>query len=99
MCSPSWKGCEVVAGSFGGAAISSATRVVLSFMAWLAVARMTGFGTTDGFASRAVVVVVVLRFNSSLQCSPWSQDRLQLWSGKLPQEEKQMKPEDNTRND
>ena len=32
------------------------------------------------------------RINSSLQCSPWSQDRLQqLWSGKLPQEEKQNK--------
>ena len=33
--------------------------------------------------------------NSWLQCSPCSQDRLQqLWSGRLPQEEKQIKTED-----
>ena len=38
------------------------------------------------------LVVVVLTINSSLQCSPWSQDRLQqLWRGRLPQEENKKK--------
>ena len=35
-----------------------------------------------------VVVVVFTLIKSSLQCSPWPQDRLQqLWSGRLPGEE------------